>query len=175
MAAHWLVVVAIAAAASGCGDSAASRSSPSPDSGGGTALDLSAIACATDNPADVGELTGAWQGDDSGVYYIRQVGECVWWFGTEIREIAPGVTGQHGFANVASGRVNGPTIRLEWADVPMGNTVNGGGLTLIYEEENDRLVITGRRGTGEEFGATMFTRIDPDASPVASPSASASP
>ena len=46
--------------------------------------DLSAIACATDDPADVGELTGAWAGSDGGVYYIRHVGDCVWWFGTEL-------------------------------------------------------------------------------------------
>ena len=52
--------------------------------------DLSAIACATDDPTDIGELTGAWQGSEGGVYYIRQVGDCVWWFGTELIDIEPG-------------------------------------------------------------------------------------
>jgi hypothetical protein len=33
---------------------------------------------------DPSHLTGAWSGDDGGVSYIRQVGECVWWFGTEL-------------------------------------------------------------------------------------------
>jgi hypothetical protein len=80
-----------------------------------------------------------------------------------------------GAANVASGRVDGTRIVVEWADVPMGNIMNGGGLTLAYDEENRRLTITERRGTGERFGATEFTRIEPTASPVASPSASASP
>ena len=64
------------------------------------------------------------QGSEGGVYYIRQVGDCLWWFGTELRDIEPGLTGQLGFANVASGRVDGtasrwsgPTFRLatSWA------------------------------------------------------------
>ena len=70
-----IVVAALTLAAAGCGDSAPSESTPSPSAGAnGTSFDLSAIGCATDDPTDVGELTGAWQGDDTGIYYIRQVG-----------------------------------------------------------------------------------------------------
>jgi hypothetical protein len=177
-----LVLFTVALALAGCGDAAPSpsalidpaSSAPSPGAST-TAGDLSAVACATDDPADVGELTGAWQGDDSGVYYIRQVGECVWWFGTELRDIEPGVTAQSGFANVATGRVDGTEIVVEWADVPMGNILNGGGLTLVYDKEADRLEITERRGDGQPFGATAFVRIESDASPDATPRASASP
>lgn len=168
-----IVILALAA----CGvptpsardDSAAPARSPS-----ATAADLSAIACATDDPADVGDLTGAWAGDDTGVYYIRHVGDCVWWFGTELRDIERGVTGQPGFANVAAGRVDGTEIVVEWADVPMGNISNGGGLTLVYDEAADRLEITERRGEGQQFGATAFVRIEPEASPDAIPSVSSS-
>ena len=171
-----IVVAALTLAAAGCGDSAPSESTLSPSAGAnGASFDLSAIGCATDDPTDVGELTGAWQGDDSGIYYIRQVGECVWWFGTELKDIEPRVTGQPGFANVASGRVDGTDVVLEWADVPMGNILNGGGLTLVYDEQNDQLVITERRGEGEPFGATTFSRIEPEATADASPSESASP
>jgi hypothetical protein len=151
---------------------------PSPSAGSGVAItDLSAIGCATDDPAGVGELTGAWEGNDGGVYYIRQVGDCVWWFGTEVEDIDPGATGQRGFANVASGRIVGTQIDLEWADVPLGNKVNGGGLTYAYDEANDRLTLTEQRGGGEPFGGTLLTRFEPPASTAASPSppASASP
>ena len=136
---------------------------------------LSAIACATDDPADVGELTGAWAGSEGGIYYIRHVGDCVWWFGTELLDIEPGLTGQHGFANVASGRVTGTHIEVEWADVPMGNILGGGGLTFTYVEEDGQLVLTAQRGDWEPFGAKILTRIEPTASPDATPSESASP
>ncbi len=177
-----VLVLTLALALAGCGEDVASpsarvdsaSSASSPIAGvSTTSTDLSAIACATDDPGDVGELTGAWAGNDHGVYYVRQVGDCVWWFGTELKDIEPGMVGQPGFANVAAGRVDGAEIELEWADVPMGNILDGGGLTLTYDEPTDQLAITERRGFGEPFGATVLTRIGPDASPAASPTESA--
>ena len=116
-----------------------------------------------------------WAGSEGGVYYIRQVGDCVWWFGTELKDIEPGQAGQLGFANVATGRVDGTRIEVEWADLPLGNVLGGGGLSLVYDEENDQLSITEQRGDWQPFGASVFTRIEPGASPQASPSASPSP
>ena len=174
----------MALALAGCGDDPASPSAvadvassgPSPDASAGTTLtDLAPIACATDDPRDVGPLTGAWRGSEGGIYYIRHVGDCVWWFGTEIPVIDPGLTGHHGFANVASGRMVGNQIDVEWADLPLGNILGGGGLTLVYDEDSDELTITEQRGDWEAFGATTFTRIAPTGSPTASPGVSASP
>lgn len=136
--------------------------------------DLSVIGCAGEDPADEGELTGAWAGNDSGTYYIRQVGDCVWWFGTEVRDVELGPTNQRGFANVASGRIVGTQIDLEWADIPLGDTVNGGGLTFVYDASSDQLTLAQQRG-GIPFGGTVLTRIDPTKSPAASPNPSASP
>ena len=138
-------------------------------------FDLAAIACATDDPEDVGELTGAWSGSEGGVYYIRQVGDCVWWFGTEIEDIEPGLTGQRGFANVASGRLEGTRLEVEYADLPVGNVLGGGGLTFAYDEENGTLTLTEQRGDWIRFGGSVLTRIERNASPDASPSAASSP
>jgi hypothetical protein len=134
--------------------------------------DLSAIACATDDPGGTGELTGAWSGSRGGVYYIRQVGDCVWWFGTELKDIEPGVTGQPGFANVASGRLHGTQLDLEWADVPLGDILNGGGLTFVYDAENGTLSLVQQRGGGIPYGDEVLTRIVPGESSGATPSGS---
>ena len=148
----------------------------SPSSGDGVAVtDLSVVGCAADDPVDEGELTGAWAGNDSGVYYIRHAGRCVWWFGTEVRDIELGTTGQRGFANVASGRIVGTQVDLEWADVPLGDTVNGGGLTFTYEAANDQLTLVEQRGGRLPFGGTVLTRIQPDATSSATPSATPTP
>ena len=144
---------------------------PSAPADGIAITDLSVIGCAGDDPADEGQLTGAWAGNDSGVYYIRQVGDCVWWFGTEVRDIELGPTRQRGFANVASGRIVGTQVDLEWADVPLGYTVNGGGLTFIYDEDRGELTLTDQRGGSQPFGGTVLTRIQPDATSSATPSA----
>ena len=139
-----------------------------------TGIDLSAIDCATEDPTGLGELTGVWRGSEGGFYYIRHVGDCLWWFGTDVRDIEPGLTGQSGFANVATGRVDGDRIEVEWADLPLGDTLGGGGLSLVYDEALDHLVVIEQRGDWEPFGAHTFTRIEPAASPGPSPSASAS-
>jgi hypothetical protein len=180
-----MALVALVLTVAGCGNDAPSPSpvsdsaSPAPvsatDLSGPASADLSAIACATADPEDVGALTDAWQGSEGGVYYIRQVGDCVWWFGTDVHDIEPGLTDQSGFANVASGRVDGDRIEVEWADLPLGDTLGGGGLTLVYDAEKDQLTKIEQRGDWLPFGATTFTRIEPVSSPAVSPSVSASP
>jgi hypothetical protein len=179
LAPHALVVLALAVVVAGCGtapESSPAENGPSPSTGDGMAVtDLSVIGCARDDPADEGELTGAWSGNDSGTYYIRQVGDCVWWFGTEVRDIELGPTGQRGFANVASGRMVGSQVDLEWVDVPLGYTVNGGGLTFTYDAANDQLTLVEQRGGRIPFGGTVLTRIQPDATSSATPSATPTP
>jgi hypothetical protein len=182
-ASHAFAALLLAMIVAGCGTTL-ERSpagtgplrSPSPSTGDGRAVtDLSAIGCARDDPADEGELTGAWAGNDTGTYYIRQVGDCVWWFGTEVRDIELGPTSQRGFANVASGRIVGSQVDLEWVDVPLGDTVNGGGLTFIYDEERGELMLADQRGGRQPFGGTVLTRIQPDATSSATPSATPTP
>jgi len=177
------VVLLLVLALGGCGIDAPSPSAPAGSAtatpsaaGSGMAMtDLSVVGCARNDPADEGELTGAWAGNDAGIYYIRQVGDCVWWFGTELRDIELGPTSQGGFANVASGRIVGTQIDLEWVDVPLGYTVNGGGLTYIYDEERGELTLAEQRGGRLPFGGTVLTRIQPDATAGATPSATATP
>ena len=179
------LVAPLALLITGCGitlESAAAVASPpgssalSPSAVDGMAItDLAVIGCAGGDPTDEGELTGAWAGSDSAVYYVRQVGDCVWWFGTEVRDIELGPTSQRGFANVASGRIVGSQVDLEWVDVPLGYTVNGGGLTFIYDEERGELTLVEQRGGGIPFGGTVLTRIPPDATSSPTPSATATP
>jgi hypothetical protein len=178
-----VIALPVALLIAGCGatlesshDDGLSSPSPSSSSGDGVAVtDLSVIGCAGEDPADEGELTGAWAGNDSGVYYIRQVGDCVWWFGTEVRDIELGPTSQRGFANVASGRIVGTQVDLEWVDVPLGDMVNGGGLTFIYDDERGELTLAEQRGGRLPFGGTVLTRIQPDATASATPNATATP
>ena len=63
----------------------------------------------------------------------------------------------------------GTQVDLEWADVPLGDTVNGGGLTFFYDAENGQLTLTEQRGGRQPFGGTVLTRIEPEASPDVDP------
>jgi hypothetical protein len=108
-----------------------------------------------------------WDADDGGLYYLRQMGDCVWWFGTELRVVGAG--NQVGFANVAAGRLTGDQLLLEWADVPLGDILGGGTLTLRIG--GDSLVKLAETGTG--FGGNSWTRhVGGGASPSPSPGSS---
>lgn len=73
------------------------------------------------------------------------------------------------------GLSDGNHVVVEWADVPMGDVVNGGGLTFAYAPENGTLTFTEQRGDGQPFGDSVLTRIEPNAGSEATPSPSPSP
>src|SRR5689334_9951435 len=62
-------------------------------------------------------LTGAWGANDGGTYYIRNIGNDVWWLGLSSND--DGKT----FATVLKEQinVNNKTITSDWSDIPRGN------------------------------------------------------
>jgi hypothetical protein len=78
------------------------------------------------------DLTGAWAGNDMSTYYIRQIGNTVWWLNLSRDQ---GRT----FANVFLGTIGTETINGSvrqvingnWVDIPHGQTANSGTLTLV--------------------------------------------
>jgi hypothetical protein len=66
-------------------------------------------------------LTGGWVGDDNGFYYLREMGDTVWWFGEHPKRL---------WANLFKGVRSGDTIKGEWIDIPKGKTSGKGSLEL---------------------------------------------
>jgi TolB-like protein len=97
-------------------------------------------------PAGI-NLSGAWQCDDGGVYYIRQLGNKIWWFG-ENHPNSPS------WSNVAYGEIYGSEIRLQWSDVPKGYIMNSGELILDIVSGGR---LSARHKTGG-FGGSVWTR-----------------
>lgn len=66
------------------------------------------------------DLNGIWKADDGGTYYVRQIGDDVWWLG---------MSGDNGrsWTNVYKGKKIGNRVEGQWADVPRGH-INGKGL-----------------------------------------------
>ncbi len=69
-------------------------------------------------------LTGVWSSDDPGTYYVRQIGNTVWWLGLSVDE---GRT----FANVFRGTLQNDQVSRDWADIPLGQTSNTGTLAVV--------------------------------------------
>ena len=108
------------------------------------------------------DLTGAWTGNDQGVYYIRQVGKTVWWSGMSGQTGTPDALGRD-WNNVATGQIKDDlTIALDWADVPRGQILGGG--TLVWKIQDDgtgNIKLTKVSETGSGFGGEVFTPCGP--------------
>ena len=93
------------------------------------------------------DLTGTWQGNDGGTYYIRQVVNDICWFG----ELTPQ---NPGWANVAYGTINGNIINLKWADVPKSGARGSGTLSLSVIDD---VTLRTQAVTGG-FGGSTWTK-----------------
>jgi hypothetical protein len=92
-------------------------------------------------------LTGKWFCNDGGSYFIRQIGNEIWWHGLS-RD------GGATWSNVFHGRLNGNQVSGRWADVPQGRIQNAGEMTLQILGNRKFKAI---RKTGG-FGGSEWTR-----------------
>lgn len=108
------------------------------------------------------DLTGAWAGNDGGVYYVRQLDKVVWWNGMSNRSGPPSALGRE-WNNVGRGEIQDDlTIVSEWADVPRGGVLGGG--TVIFQIGPDsagNIQITKTTETGSGRGETLWVRCAP--------------
>jgi len=93
------------------------------------------------------DLTGVWDCNDGGTYYLRQLDDILWWFGEPSYQ--PG-----GWSNVAMGSIDEGIIYLDWSDVPKGSNSYEGYLILTIESPD---LLTWLDGT-EGFGGSVWTR-----------------
>jgi hypothetical protein len=82
------------------------------------------------------DLTGTYHGDDHGVYYVREIGNNIYWYGQEADQYG-NAKSNPSWSNIAFGTINGNAITLNWADVPNGKTSNSGTLTLTASHTGD--------------------------------------
>jgi hypothetical protein len=93
------------------------------------------------------DLTGVWNCDDGGKYYVRQLGSAIWWYGENDAK-------NPSWSNVLRGTIGGNMINAEWSDVPKGSVMSNGKLVLQIVS-NNRLMATSKTGG---FGGSVWTR-----------------
>ena len=95
--------------------------------------------------------------DVGGVYSIRHVGDCVWWFGTESTTSSPALTGQPGFA--MSQRAHGRhQIDRNAPIVPLA-TSSTEAASRSSTTSKWPLVLSDNAASGNAFGDSVLTRI----------------
>ncbi len=133
------------------GPSSGGPSSGGPSSGGsssgGSSSGGSSSGGSSSGTSGTVDLTGIWNCDDGGKYYVRQIGTTVWWFG-EQSSTNPSWT------NVMRGTISGSMINAEWSDVPMGSIMSNGNLVLQIVSSNQLTAISKTGG----FGGSVWPR-----------------
>lgn len=97
--------------------------------------------------AQSSSLSGAWNCDDGGVYFVRQVGNELWWY-------AQSSGGGRAWSNVFHGVIRGDQIAGRWADVPKGRNREYGEMVLLISSGNRLDRISG----GQNFGGRVWSR-----------------
>jgi hypothetical protein len=99
-------------------------------------------------------LTGVWSCDDGGTYYIRQLGDTIWWLGEPS-------TNPDRWSNVARGTISGNTITLEYSDIPKGCAEGYG--TLVLETISNNVLNAKEKPAS--YGGSTWTRKASSACP----------
>ncbi len=101
-------------------------------------------------------LGSAAAADDGGTYYLRQLGNVLWWDGDG---------SSNAWSNVAHGTIDGNTTTLEYADVPEGSATGFGKLVLDIVS-NDELKALDKP---ESYGGSHWVRSSKSQPPTPSP------
>src|SRR5690349_10520824 len=107
---------------------------------------------------DHASLTGTWMANDGGMYFLRQVGDVLWWLGASGGLMHPGLE----FCNVFHGFITASAVTGDWSCVPRGAASGRGTLTLRPAGEHQLLRVGGSGG----FGASIWRRTSNSAWPV---------
>ncbi|PTA67607.1 hypothetical protein [Deinococcus arcticus] len=99
------------------------------------------------------DMNGVWRANDGGTYYVRQLGNQVWWLG---QSSDGGKTWTHVFSGVRSGN----TVKGTWADVPRGQVRSSGALTLTLSGVNSVLGFKRASATGGFGGSSWYMPCD---------------
>jgi hypothetical protein len=96
--------------------------------------------------------------NDGGMYFLRQVGDVLWWLGLSGGLMHPGLE----FCNIFHGSVTASAVAGDWCDVPRGATSGRGTLTLRPAGGHQLL----RVGESGGFGASIWRRTSHSTWPV---------
>jgi hypothetical protein len=99
------------------------------------------------------DLTGVWAASDAGTYFIRQLGNTVWWLGLSRDR---GRTFANVFRGTFTATIAGGAIQGEWADVPMGGTLNSGSLRLNSPDTGTLNYVSDTGGFGGRIWEKLY-------------------
>jgi microsomal dipeptidase-like Zn-dependent dipeptidase len=99
--------------------------------------------------APAADIIGYYEGDDGGAYFVRQVGDKIYWFGEDPNG---------NWANILKGTVSGTKITAQFWDVPKGKAQGMGDISLEIQGNGATLV---KVSSSVPFGAKTLKKSTP--------------
>ena len=97
------------------------------------------------------DLSGIWNGNDGGTYFIKENNKRVWWTGGSSFNVGTG------FTNVFDGNRDSGVVKGLWADVPIGNARGNGELSLQCNQDANNDILTKTSASGG-FGGSEWSK-----------------
>jgi len=107
------------------------------------------------------DLSGVWSGNDTGVYYIKQIGSCVWWSGLSSFTDQGQYPGQEWIMTFrgmmdADGKINGDFVDVKSSNPGSGTMTIEARIDQVNGQAVVQLYRTG--STGHAIGVTFWQR-----------------
>lgn len=96
------------------------------------------------------DMNGVWRANDGGTYYVRQLGNQIWWLGMS-------ADGGRSWTNVFHGTKTGNVVQGTWADVPRGSIRSGGSMNLQVQATPTSVLSFTRASATGGFGGSRWT------------------
>jgi hypothetical protein len=94
------------------------------------------------------DLTGKWSCDDGGTYYLRQIGNNVYWYGERDAD-------NPAWTNVFVGQMQADQVSGNWADVPKGQVMQYGEMSFKISSNWNSFDCVHKTGN---FGGSHWSR-----------------
>ena len=98
-------------------------------------------------------LSGLYIANNNDKYFLKQIGNSVWWIGTDNNESL--------IKNVFKGTIAGNIIVGQWIDKPLDLTSTNGGSNNFTINLNSKNVTISRLFSSDNFAVTQLNRVSP--------------
>ena len=96
-------------------------------------------------------LNGYYEADNGGAYFVRQIGDSVYWFGEDPNGA---------WANVLVGTISGNKITARFWDVPKGKTQGMGEMILQIQNDDSLIKLSSTTPFGTKSWKKMFVHME---------------
>ena len=100
------------------------------------------------------DLTGLYISDNQDKYFLKQLGDSLWWIGTDKND-------SH-VKNIFKGIIDGNNITGQWIDSPLIKTMGNGSLNLLVSSNSIENITINKVSSNDKFPVNHLIKFNPN-------------